>query len=222
MLNPCFILFDLIGTTFIDSTEDGSLIINSFINAFSKNGIHLDVDNIKRERGKLKTEAIKNLLGSDDENRILELTIFNDFMQMLNDSIESIKPIDSAMEVFDTLRTKRVKIGLGSGLPLDFINHLIVKSGWNKNEFDYLNSSENLGEGRPNPIMINNAIQSLEITNRSQVIKVGDTIVDMKEGKNANVCTIGVLTGSSSRSELIEAGADYVLNDIREILQFLD
>lgn len=77
-----------------------------------------------------------------------------------------------------------------------------------------------------------------------RVVKVGDTVVDMEEGKNAGAYAIGVLTGSNllgltqeeynamDRYELsqrkkkaalryLNAGADLVIDSIQELPQVI-
>ncbi|PKN60027.1 MAG: haloacid dehalogenase, partial [Deltaproteobacteria bacterium HGW-Deltaproteobacteria-11] len=54
-----------------------------------------------------------------------------------------------------------------------------------------------------------------------QAAMVGDHPMDMKIGKDACVCTIGVLTGYSRREELEQAGADLVLDAATDILAVL-
>jgi phosphoglycolate phosphatase-like HAD superfamily hydrolase len=50
------------------------------------------------------------------------------------------------------------------------------------------------------------------------VIKVGDSTVDIEEGKNAGcLFTIGVTTGAHSRDELLTANPDFVLDDIYDV-----
>lgn len=76
------------------------------------------------------------------------------------------------------------------------------------------------------------------------VIKVGDTVADIREGKHAGVTTVGIVEGSSvmglsrkeyealddgerlkrcRRAETVykEAGADYVIKDIRGLLDII-
>ena len=75
-------------------------------------------------------------------------------------------------------------------------------------------------------------------------MKVGDTVADILEGKNAGLVSVGILEGSSvlglteqeykdlspeerkEREEKAEevyrqAGADYVIRDIRKVLELL-
>lgn len=92
--------------------------------------------------------------------------------------------------------------------------------------------------------MIFKNMQALGVSSTDKVIKVGDTVSDILEGKNAGVFTIGILEGSSvmglseeeyaalSEEEKAEklsaaekkyrdAGADAVVRDIRGVLEYI-
>ena len=51
--------------------------------------------------------------------------------------------------------------------------------------------------GRPYPYMIFRNMEMLRVASVKNVIKVGDTISDIKEGRNAGVFTVGIVEGSS-------------------------
>ena len=53
------------------------------------------------------------------------------------------------------------------------------------------------GKGRPYPYMIFANMQALGVSAVQSVVKVGDTISDIREGVNAGVWTVGVIEGSS-------------------------
>jgi phosphoglycolate phosphatase len=48
------------------------------------------------------------------------------------------------------------------------------------------------------------------------VAYVGDHVADMRAARDAPTVAVGVTTGSSSRAELVAAGADVILADLRE------
>lgn len=100
------------------------------------------------------------------------------------------------------------------------------------------------GVGRPKPYMVFRNLETLGVTSTENAIKVGDTVSDIKEGKNAGLLTIGIIEGSSEmglteeeynalneeekqtncervRKIYLDAGADFVIQDIREILSFI-
>lgn len=116
------------------------------------------------------------------------------------------------------------------------------KAGYKPDCFVSPDSTNHMG--RPYPYMIFRNMEMLKVSSVSAVIKVGDTISDIKEGKNAGVFTVGVIEGSSEagltkdkynslneqeRLKLIEkvtdrykqAGADAVITDIRGVLDYI-
>ena len=83
-------------------------------------------------------------------------------------------------------------------------------------------------------------MEVLGITATENVIKVGDTVSDVKEGKHAGVISVGVIEGSSEmalseeeysqlsneereaqikkvRETFLKAGADYVIQNMGEL-----
>lgn len=64
---------------------------------------------------------------------------------------------------------------------------------------------------KPSPYPIVQALKSMGV-NDENVWYVGDDVVDMKAAKAANVVAVGVTTGRHSKSELVNAGADYVFD----------
>lgn len=73
---------------------------------------------------------------------------------------------------------------------------------------------------KPHPEHLLLMLKTLDVE-AEHAAMVGDHPMDIKTGKDAGVCTIGVLTGYSRREELEQAGADLILNravDIPAIL----
>lgn len=56
----------------------------------------------------------------------------------------------------------------------------------------------------------------------AQCIYMGDSNVDIKTARNANMFAVGALWGFRSREELIRAGADTVISEPMELLKILD
>ncbi len=52
--------------------------------------------------------------------------------------------------------------------------------------------SDEVTQGRPEPWMIFKSMMNLGVFPLESVVKIGDTMVDITEGLNANVWTIGV------------------------------
>lgn len=101
-------------------------------------------------------------------------------------------------------------------------------------------TSDGLPGGRPKPYMIYQNMCRLDIPSPRQVVKVGDTIADIKEGINAGTWSVGIIMGSNElaltedevnempadrlscmmkgvRMRMYAAGADYVIDTIEEL-----
>lgn len=59
-------------------------------------------------------------------------------------------------------------------------------------------------KGRPYPYMIFRNMEALGLMDVCRVIKVGDTVSDIREGKNAGVLSAGIVTGSSEMGLSLE------------------
>lgn len=93
--------------------------------------------------------------------------------------------------------------------------------------------------------MIYRNMIDLAVPSVDRVVKVGDTLADIREGRNARVWSIGVITGSNEmglteeedrllpvaekvalkdavRARMLEAGAHYVLDTISELPDCID
>jgi phosphoglycolate phosphatase-like HAD superfamily hydrolase len=56
-----------------------------------------------------------------------------------------------------------------------------------------------------------------------EVIKIGDSIIDIKEGQNAGCrLSIGITTGAHIYHQLRSANPDYILNNLLELIPIVD
>lgn len=213
------VLFDMIGTTVKDTAHGSSVILESFAKAFQQNGIQVANEELNRQRGKTKRLAIDLILKQQAIQNELTERIYKDFMNELIHNIDSFVEMPGAALVFNQLKSIGIKIGIGSGLPLSFINRLIDHLNWKHEDFDYINSSDELGKSRPDPIMIEDAMQQLGVFDSQAVLKIGDTINDVLEGKNGGVMTAMVLTGTQTKNDLGNIEPDFILKSISDIPQ---
>lgn len=220
-IKPDFVLFDMIGTTIQDANNGKSLILDSFHQAFKNSGYDISYDTLNQQRGKTKRVAIHTILSEGKLNLELIDKIYHNFIDLLNASVSSFTPIDGSREIFNLLKKAEIKIGIGSGLPLQFMHRLMEQIGWQRADFDYIGSSDELAEGRPNPIMILDAKKKLGLEDTATILKIGDTVVDVLEGKNAGVLTAMVLTGTQGVDSLGAVKPDYILDSVKELKQII-
>ena len=66
--------------------------------------------------------------------------------------------------------------------------------------------------------MIQRTYIRYNITDSKEVVKIGDSINDILEGKNAGCASsLGVLSGAETKENLIKNGADSVLNSVMDL-----
>jgi len=73
---------------------------------------------------------------------------------------------------------------------------------------------------KPNKAMAIHALRKLKIKN-SEAFMIGDTVYDIKMGKNANINTIGVTWSYNNQEELHRENADRVVNHPSELVEIL-
>ncbi|WP_443770258.1 phosphonoacetaldehyde hydrolase [Anaerostipes sp.] len=167
-------------------------------------------------------------------------TIYEKMLLGVLDQFAEVKP--KVIETMEFLRKHGIKIGSTTGYTDKMMAIVTKKAKENGYEPDTWFSPDAVHQkGRPYPYMIFKNMEVLEVTSVEHVIKVGDTISDIKEGKNAGVLSVAVLEGSSemglsqeeyealseeekqdlcekTKQNFLKAGADYVIRDMSDLL----
>lgn len=209
------IVFDIAGTL----VKENSLVYKCLSNAISQE-IGRTVT-YKDVCGYSKTEIIKKLV--PDSKRWYD-TSYQFKHNLLNEYEKSndIHLIDGVDNLFEHLKRKNIFIGIGTGFDMELATTLLKKVDLNEEMFDYLVTSDQVCQGRPAPDMINlvrnrcNANSAHDIK-KYEVMKVGDTILDLCEGYNAGAITCGVLSGEGTQKELEKYKPDYIFNSVKDL-----
>ena len=182
--------------------------------------------------GYKKPQAIRMMV-EEYENDKLKITdeyinaIHERFLHLMIEHYRTTKeivPLPNVLAVFSFLKNKGVKIGLDTGFSSDISEVIMDRLGWLKDGVvDYTVSSNEVPAGRPHPYMIQRMMQEAGITDAQQVIKVGDTEVDVQEGKNAGcLYSIAVTTGAFTREELLPYEPSFIIDDMQELLPIIE
>lgn len=65
--------------------------------------------------------------------------------------------------------------------------------------------------------VVNYTLKNLGVADLSKAVLVGDRHHDIDGAKEAGIASIGVLVGYGSRSELENAGADYICETLADV-----
>jgi len=209
------VMFDVIGTTVKE--KDPNTIINCLVKSFSENGVAADIEFLNRNRGRDKMELIREFVKEKDLSQDHSPLIFDSFKKNFLASIHNFMADRDAEDLFDHLNQLKIKIGLGTGLSKELFQILIEHLKWNIDRFDYIGVSNDALRSRPHPDMIFDMMHKLRISSPAEILKVGDTIADIREGKNAGVFTAAILSGTQSEKDLEKEGPDLMIRTLAEL-----
>ena len=123
---------------------------------------------------------------------------------------------DGVREVLDTLRDNHIICTIATSRNNKSLNEFLDE--WELSEyFTYIIGGDDNVKPKPAPDPVLKTIEDLVYAPENTLV-VGDMPVDILMGKSAGVNTCGVTYGNSDRDALTKAGADYVIDDIRELL----
>jgi phosphonatase-like hydrolase len=218
------VVFDLAGTVI----NEDNVVYKTLQRAINEKGFAFSLEEVLAEgAGKEKLQAIKSVLGvyaqNHDENLANE--IYNRFIVYLKEAynLQDILPQANAEDLFRQLKEKNILVVLNTGYNRETAQSLLTKLGWEKGvQYDGLVTATDVPHNRPNPDMILLAMEQFGITNAKEVAKVGDSTIDIEEGKNAGCSlNIGITTGAHTFEQLQSAKPDHIINNLLELLPLL-
>lgn len=249
------VIFDWAGTT----VDYGCFApLDVFVQVFKEIGIEITYEEARKPMGMLKIDHIKALLKMErihslwleKFNRDYTMedinSLYERFEEVLFASLENFaEPVPGMLDLQKELRDRGLKIGSTTGYTKEMLDIVAPKAKTFGYCPDFRITSTEVPAGRPYPYMIYQNMITLAIPNRNSIIKIGDTTVDMKEGKNAGVWTVGILKGGSelglsqkevetmdhaqlkklmdaTAKRLYSAGADYVVEQVGDLPHIID
>ncbi|WP_168118483.1 pyrophosphatase PpaX [Paenibacillus sp. HB172176] len=204
-------LFDLDGTI-LDTNE---LIIRSFMESLE--GIvpeSFEREHIIPSMGQPLENQLRLFSGREDVAELV--AAYREVNLRLHD--EYVKPFAYVVEVLGRLRGEGVRLGVVTtkmrlttekGLRLVGIYDCM----------DALVTIDDVTHAKPDPEPVAKAMELLQ-ADPATTIMVGDSVVDMQSAVAAGVIPVGVAWSLKGGRILKEAGAAYVIDDMRELYAF--
>ena len=222
------VVFDIAGTTVKDDQE----VSKAFQAALKKYGYHIELNRIDPLMGYEKTLAIKQilLLIENDTDKITPELISDIHKEFVLQMIRfyqyepGIEPLPHAEETLAALRAAGVQVGINTGFSRDIADTIVTRLQWReKGLIDYVVGSDEVELGRPHPYMIQKMMLEGGITDPLQVVKVGDTEVDVREGQNVGCkYVIAVTTGAFTREQLEPYNPTHIIDDIAQVIDIIN
>lgn len=211
------VVFDLDGTL-CDTLSDLCNAVNfaleseglpthplSAYNKFVGNGINNLIKQVLVDKGddEQLCKKVKSHFDSYYPNHLCDETVAYSGIEALLSELESLG----------------IKTAVHSNKPHDYVPH-IIKTLFPSHNFDIAWGKRECFERKPSPQAL------LEIMNRlcvdkSEVLYIGDSDVDVLTAHNAGIKVCGVEWGFRGGEELVGAGADFVACDTTQLLNII-
>ncbi|MBD1382166.1 phosphonoacetaldehyde hydrolase [Metabacillus arenae] len=229
-----------------------------FIEIFKKKGVEISAEEAREPMGLPKLDHVRAIAemprvkgkwlevhGQAPTQRDIN-EMYENFEYMLFEVLpQYTTPIPGVLQTVEQLRELGYKIGSTTGYTKDMMNIVAPKAKEKGYEPDYLATPDDVKEGRPFPWMCYLNAMELGIFPMKRLVKVGDTVADMKEGLNAGMLTVGIILGSNElglsqeevegmessvltekmaaiRERFFQAGAHYVIDRFEELPSVLE
>ncbi len=235
------VIFDWAGTT----VDHGSLApVRTLQKLFAAHGIQVTEQEARRDMGIHKKDHIRALLRAKSGGAANEAQVddfFGEFIPMQMECLAAYSEvIPGVAETAQKLRTQGIKIGSTTGYTRPMLELLLTVAAGQGYEPDCAFCPDDTAAGRPWPWMCYLSAIRLGTYPMHTMVKIGDTISDIEEGRNAGMWTIGIArTGnmiglsaeelaalpppeqkilmSAARRQLHDAGAHYVAGSVSEL-----
>lgn len=211
--NAKAICFDLDGTL-LDTLEDIADAMNRVLAAHSY-PIH-PIDAYRTFVGDGMPTLVRRALPQDlSEDHIAKCV--EEMRQAYDQSWDNkTRPYDGVPHMLDALVEQSIKLVILSNKPDDF-TQLCVKRLLKNWHFDHIQGVKLPYAPKPDTQAMEDIIKDFGFA-KEEWLYVGDTNTDMKTAKGANLMAVGVSWGFRDKEELIQTGADHVIDHPRDLL----
>ncbi|MBK9151165.1 MAG: HAD hydrolase-like protein [Saprospiraceae bacterium] len=219
------VVFDMAGTT----VNEDNLVYKCLHKAMQSHQIDLTLDQVLlHAAGKEKKNAIIDLYADtmlETPDPTLTEAIYEDFIRMLHEAYENydMQLMEDTRKILYYLQKKGIKRVLNTGYDQitakKILNNVNLLSD---RDIDLLVTADMVALPRPAPDMIEYALRYFNVA-ANECIKVGDSIVDIEEGKNAKVkYSIGITTGAQNRETLESAAPHFIIDSLFELRDIIE
>jgi HAD superfamily hydrolase (TIGR01549 family) len=212
-------IFDIDGTL-VDTNPAHVL---AWRRAFQRYGYDVPTERIKLEIGKGGDKLVPSVLGEDVEDRLgqaLRQAQKEEFLKIAERDHFRVFPC--VPELFQALREREIRTALATSSDKKHLKATMASAHIDLPSLaDVLVTKDDAQASKPAPDVIMIAWEKLAVS-PADCAMVGDTVYDGQACQAAGVVFVGVLSGPSTESELLQAGACSVWRDTGHLYADLD
>lgn len=210
-----YVFFDLDGTL----TDSGEGIINSFKYTFKHYGMEEPSREVLRTFiGPSLYMTFEGYFGFSHEKAVEAIAVYRTYLN--EKGLYENKVYPGVMEILKYLHEQGIKIAMATSKPECQSIKVAEYFGFTE-YFDKICGAELDGSRSDKADIIQYAIDSLGVKDKSKILMVGDRKFDILGAKKIGVDSCGILHGYGTREELQEAGADFIINTPEELKAIL-
>jgi phosphonatase-like hydrolase len=223
--NLKLVVLDMSGTTIVDENE----VMDAFHQALRDSGLQRSDEEMNAMMGWSKFEVFRRIWAQELSNpeaieaeAQLTFGFFNHHIDKYY-ATHQVTPTEGCLDLFAALRQANVRIALNTGFRRKIVDDIINQLGWRRDGIiDFAIASDEVPQGRPAPFMIQRAMKEFGLKDPKQVVKIGDTPVDLQEGRNAGcVGVFGLTNGTHRAEELAPIDNDGLFSSLADFQQWL-
>lgn len=210
-------IFDLDGTI-LDTVESIAVNANQMLEEFGY-ASHA-VDRYRYFAGDGQEELIERALKAAGDTGLQDFeAALARYRELFREGcMYHVKPFDGIPETLKELKRSGMKLAVFSNKADQNVQH-IIHDIFGDTLFDFVLGARPDYKRKPSREGVDIVLHKLGVE-AEECVYVGDTSTDMKTGTGAGMFTVGVLWGFRERQELVENGADIVIERPEELLKF--
>ncbi|HEY8422597.1 MAG TPA: HAD family hydrolase [Thermoclostridium sp.] len=210
------VIFDMDGTL-VNSIY---AIMNSMNNVLERHGLdRINADQCKSFVGNGIKELVRKAAGIDSTGDDRLDLYYRGMVEEYSKNWDyQMYVYDGIIELLNSLSERNIKMGVNTNKNEDIAKLIIDK--YFPGYFSYMAGGRDSFPKKPDPSGALLIADKLGIS-PSRCIYLGDSDVDIKTARNANMYAVGALWGFRSREELLRAGADAVIEKPMELMKIL-
>ena len=212
------IIFDLDGTL-IDTRTD---IANACNHALEQCGFpQRDIEEYNMLVGRGIDNLFRGAMPASEVNEENVARMRNLFVPYYNEhGCDWTRPYDGIMDILEVLKDKGLHFAVASNKYQEGTQSLVEKF-FGKYDFVKILGQREGRPIKPDPQIVDEAMEGVPGIRKDEVIYVGDSNVDMETGINAGVRTIGVTWGFRTREELEAYSPHALIDHPMQIVEFI-
>ena len=127
-------------------------------------------------------------------------------------------PFPQVKETLEVLRNQGICLAIASSRTSESLRDLLDRMGM-ESLFSCIIGAQDIVHAKPDAEPVLKILDILGFMSNETLV-VGDMDVDILMGANAGAKTCGVTWGNGTREELKEAGADYIIDRMEDLINF--